>query len=64
MAPTPVAEKGQVGEAFAGEHTLDRAFDDVAATSGFTATHHSIDIYGRCAACGGAEPGDRAARAR
>lgn len=33
------------------EHSLDRAFDTVATGSGFTATHHSIDIYGQCATC-------------
>lgn len=34
------------------ERSLDRALDSLAAESGFSPTHHAIDIYGRCGACG------------
>lgn len=33
------------------ERRLDDAFDALAASEGFTATHHTIDLYGRCADC-------------
>lgn len=33
------------------EATMDRSFDAVAGASGFTPTHHVVDIYGTCAAC-------------
>lgn len=33
------------------ESAMDRTFDDVAEASGFTATHHAVDIYGVCAEC-------------
>lgn len=33
------------------EKALDKAFDHVTSGAGFTARHHSIDIYGRCADC-------------
>lgn len=33
------------------ERSLDRALDSLAAASGFSPTHHAIDIYGRCADC-------------
>lgn len=34
------------------ESSLDRALDELASASGFSPTHHAIDIYGRCADCG------------
>lgn len=34
------------------ERSLDAAFDGLARAEGFHATHHTIDVYGRCAACG------------
>ena len=34
------------------EAAMDRAFDDVAAASGFSSSHHAVDIYGTCGACG------------
>lgn len=33
------------------ERSLDRALDGLAAASGFSPTHHAIDIYGRCGTC-------------
>lgn len=33
------------------EAAMDRSFDDVAEASGFTPTHHAVDIYGTCADC-------------
>jgi Fe2+ or Zn2+ uptake regulation protein len=33
------------------ESSLDRAFDQVAAASGFAPSHHAIDVYGVCAPC-------------
>lgn len=33
------------------ERRLDVAFDVLSSAEGFVATHHTIDIYGRCAAC-------------
>ncbi len=33
------------------ERRLDDAFDALAAAEGFTPTHHTIDLYGRCADC-------------
>ncbi len=33
------------------EAAMDRTFDEVAAASGFTSTHHAVDIYGTCAGC-------------
>jgi Fur family ferric uptake transcriptional regulator len=34
------------------ERSLDAAFHDAARVSGFTPTHHAIDIYGVCDRCG------------
>ena|SRR6056297_122767 len=33
------------------ERRLDDAFDALAAAEGFSPTHHTIDLYGRCADC-------------
>ena len=33
------------------EHTLDKAFDQLAESEGFVPRHHVIDVYGRCARC-------------
>lgn len=33
------------------EHAMDRTFDEVASASGFSPTHHVVDIYGTCASC-------------
>ncbi len=33
------------------ERRLDDAFEALAAAEGFTPTHHTIDLYGRCADC-------------
>lgn len=33
------------------EAAMDRTFDEVAAAAGFTAAHHTVDIYGMCADC-------------
>jgi len=33
------------------EITLDAAFTSISAAEGFVATHHTIDLYGRCADC-------------
>lgn len=33
------------------EREMDRGFDAVAAQAGFTPAHHTVDIYGTCAAC-------------
>lgn len=33
------------------ETAMDRTFDEVSAAAGFTPRHHTIDIYGICAAC-------------
>lgn len=33
------------------ERTLDDAFAVLSAAEGFTATHHTIDLYGHCANC-------------
>ena len=33
------------------EHQLDAAFDALSSVEGFEATHHTIDLYGRCADC-------------
>ena len=33
------------------ESAMDRTFDEVAAASGFTPSHHAVDIYGTCTAC-------------
>jgi Fur family ferric uptake transcriptional regulator len=33
------------------ERTMDRTFDEVAATAGFEPTHHAVDIYGVCSDC-------------
>ena len=35
------------------ETSLDRAFADVAAASGFVPSHHAIDVYGVCESCRG-----------
>jgi Fe2+ or Zn2+ uptake regulation protein len=35
------------------ERRLDEAFDALSGAEGFEATHHTIDLYGRCAACRG-----------
>lgn len=35
------------------EQRLDEAFDALSGAEGFEATHHTIDLYGRCAACRG-----------
>jgi len=35
------------------EAVMDRTFHDVAEASGFTPTHHAVDIYGTCRACDG-----------
>ena len=34
------------------EQAMDRSFDAVAASAGFTTTHHAVDIFGTCADCG------------
>lgn len=33
------------------ERQLDAAFDELSSAEGFEATHHTIDLYGRCADC-------------
>ena len=33
------------------ERRLDEAFATVSSAEGFTPTHHTIDLYGRCADC-------------
>jgi Fe2+ or Zn2+ uptake regulation protein len=33
------------------EASLDRALEEAAATQGFTAEHHRLDVLGRCSAC-------------
>ncbi len=33
------------------ELAMDRTFDQVATASGFTPTHHAVDIYGTCNSC-------------
>jgi Fe2+ or Zn2+ uptake regulation protein len=33
------------------ESTLDAAFASISESEGFEATHHTIDLYGRCADC-------------
>ena len=33
------------------EEAMDRTFHDVAEASGFTASHHAVDIYGECSEC-------------
>ncbi len=33
------------------ESTLDAAFASISEAEGFAATHHTIDLYGRCADC-------------
>jgi Fe2+ or Zn2+ uptake regulation protein len=33
------------------ERSLDRTLHDVAASAGFTASHHSLDVFGLCADC-------------
>ena len=33
------------------ERTLDKSFDEVATSEGFTVGHHTIDVYGTCADC-------------
>lgn len=33
------------------ETAMDRTFDEVATASGFTPSHHAVDIYGTCAGC-------------
>lgn len=33
------------------EAAMDHTFDAVAEASGFTASHHAVDIYGTCADC-------------
>ncbi len=35
------------------EQRLDEAFDALSEAVGFRATHHTIDLYGRCADCRG-----------
>jgi Fur family transcriptional regulator, ferric uptake regulator len=35
------------------ERRLDEAFEALSGVEGFEATHHTIDLYGRCAACRG-----------
>ena len=35
------------------ENQLDAAFDALSSAEGFEATHHTIDLYGRCAGCRG-----------
>lgn len=35
------------------ERRLDTAFEELATGAGFTVTHHTIDLYGRCADCQG-----------
>jgi Fur family ferric uptake transcriptional regulator len=34
------------------ELAMDRTFDEVAAATGFSPTHHAVDIYGTCENCG------------
>jgi Fur family ferric uptake transcriptional regulator len=34
------------------ERAIDTGFEAVAAESGFTPTHHTVDLYGVCADCG------------
>jgi Fe2+ or Zn2+ uptake regulation protein len=34
------------------EAAMERSFDEVAVASGFRPSHHAVDIYGTCAACG------------
>lgn len=36
------------------EDRLDQTLADIAADAGFTPLHHSLDLHGRCAACGDA----------
>ena len=36
------------------ERTLDSTFDTLAAAEGFTATHHTVDVYGLCPNCAAA----------
>jgi Fur family ferric uptake transcriptional regulator len=33
------------------ESAMDRTFDEVAAATGFSPTHHAVDIYGTCESC-------------
>jgi len=33
------------------ERQLDAAFDSLASAEGFASSHHTIDLYGRCADC-------------
>ncbi len=33
------------------ERAMDQSFDDVARAAGFSATHHTVDIYGICPEC-------------
>jgi Fur family transcriptional regulator, ferric uptake regulator len=33
------------------ERSLDKAFDRLAESEGFTPNHHVIDVYGKCARC-------------
>lgn len=33
------------------EKSLDKAFDELTVGAGFTARHHTIDIYGECSSC-------------
>jgi Fe2+ or Zn2+ uptake regulation protein len=33
------------------EAAMDRTFDEVATASGFTQSHHAVDIYGTCRDC-------------
>jgi Fur family transcriptional regulator, ferric uptake regulator len=35
------------------ERRLDEAFEALSGAEGFEANHHTIDLYGRCAACRG-----------
>jgi Fur family transcriptional regulator, ferric uptake regulator len=35
------------------ERRLDEAFEALSGVEGFEATHHTIDLYGRCATCRG-----------
>ena len=41
------------------ERTMDRAFDEVASSAGFTPVHHAVDIYGECDDCRRSPSGGR-----
>ena len=38
------------------ESAMDQTFHDVAEASGFTPTHHAVDIYGTCSDCASPSP--------